>query len=226
MTLDAIAADRSATSPAAFTRHAGSDADDSHAWRATPPRSICERTLDLLPQPVWLVQPDLRLDHQNLAARSQPWADAVSIVHQRLDRLGDLDAHALLAAVAQAQLAVQSRFSQPLGLEVGGRLRRAELRTVPLMPAGAVCAERQFMLVLEVPGEPGDEAWLDHLCQHHRITPAERRVMQRLMRGDTPREMTGGLNVSYATVRTHLRALYAKTGCRRQAELVQLGFGG
>lgn len=224
MTLDAIAADRSATSPAAFSRHAdpGSDA----AWHATPPRTICERTLDLLPQPVWLVQPDLQVDHQNLAARSQPWSDLVSVVHHRLSSLGDLDAQDLLAAVAQAQLGPQSLSSQPLGLEVGGRLRRAVLRTVPLMPAGEVCAERRFMLVLELPGEPGDEAWLDHLCQHHRITPAERRVMQRLMRGDTPREMTGGLNVSYATVRTHLRALYAKTGCRRQAELVQLGFGG
>jgi DNA-binding CsgD family transcriptional regulator len=226
MTLDAIAADRSATSPAAFTRHAGSDASDTHAWHATSPRSICERTLDLLPQPVWLVQSDMRVDHQNLAACSPPWSDAASIVQQRLNRLGDLDAKDLLAAIAQAQLAPQARSSQPLGLEVGGRLRRAELRTVPLMPAGAVCAERQFMLVLEMSGEPGDEAWLDHLCRHHRITPAERRVMQRLMRGDTPREMTGGLNVSYATVRTHLRSLYAKTGCRRQAELVQLGFGG
>lgn len=226
MTLDAIAADSGATSPAAFTRRGGSNAADSNTWYAAPAGSICERTLDLLPQPVWLVQPDLRLDHQNLAARSHPWSDAVSIVHQRLNRLGDLDAQDLLAAVAQSQLAPQARSSQPLGLEVGGRLRRAELRTVPLVPADAVCAERQVMLLLEMSGEPGDEAWLDHLCQHHRITPAERRVMQRLMRGDTPREMTGGLNVSYATVRTHLRALYAKTGCRRQAELVQLGFGG
>jgi DNA-binding CsgD family transcriptional regulator len=224
MRLDAIAADRSATSPAAFPRHAGPASED--AWRATPSRSICERTLDLLPQPVWLVRPDLHVDYQNLAAGSLPWSDAASIVHQRLNRLGDLDAQALLAAVAQSQVAPQARSSRPLGLEIGGRLRRAELRTVPLMPAGAVGAERQFMLVLELPGEPGDEAWLDHLCQHHRITPAERRVMQRLMRGDTPREMTGGLNVSYATVRTHLRALYAKTGCRRQAELVQLAFGG
>jgi DNA-binding CsgD family transcriptional regulator len=226
MTLDAIAADRSATSPAAFPRHAENLGDDADTWHGTTPRSICERTLDLLPQPVWLVQPDLHVDHQNLAARSQRWNDVVGIVHHRLNRLGDLDAQGLLAAMAQAQLAPQAMSSQPLGLGFGGRLRRAVLRTVPLMPPGAVCAERRFMLVLELPDEPGDEAWLDHLCQHHRITPAERRVMQRLMRGDTPREMTGGLNVSYATVRTHLRALYAKTGCRRQAELVQLGFGG
>jgi DNA-binding CsgD family transcriptional regulator len=227
MTLDALAAPIDAASQRAFALR-GDALDPSHdSWGSTASQAVCERTLDLLPQPVWLVQADLQLVHMNLAARAHGWGECARIVHHRLTCLGDLDARALLAAIADARRDAIAGSSQAVGLGVGGRLRRGVLRTVPVMPASRESVDpARFLMVLELPGEPADEAWLDHLCVHHRITPAERRVMSRLMRGDTPREMTDGLKVSYATVRTHLRALYAKTGCRRQAELVQLGFGG
>jgi DNA-binding CsgD family transcriptional regulator len=38
--------------------------------------------------------------------------------------------------------------------------------------------------------------------------------------------MAASLGVSLATVRTHIRALFDKTGVRRQAELVRLALAG
>lgn len=54
------------------------------------------------------------------------------------------------------------------------------------------------------------------------LTQAESRLVMALMRGLTPEEFAHEANVSIATVRTHLRSAFSKTGARRQAELVKL----
>lgn len=58
------------------------------------------------------------------------------------------------------------------------------------------------------------------LARLHGLTPAETNVAARLLLGETPAEMAAVLGVSVNTVRYHLRNLLAKTGTRRQAELV------
>ena len=54
------------------------------------------------------------------------------------------------------------------------------------------------------------------------LTPAEARVARHLTTGQTVEEIAAGSGVSINTVRTQLRAVLAKTGCRRQAEAVAL----
>lgn len=54
------------------------------------------------------------------------------------------------------------------------------------------------------------------------LSPAEARVAQRLMTGDSPEQVAATLNVTIATARWHLASLYRKTGTSRQAELVRL----
>jgi DNA-binding CsgD family transcriptional regulator len=54
------------------------------------------------------------------------------------------------------------------------------------------------------------------------LTPAEARVARSLVRGDTVEDIATTGKVSRNTVRTQLRGVLEKTGCRRQAEVVAL----
>lgn len=56
----------------------------------------------------------------------------------------------------------------------------------------------------------------------HGITPAERRVLERLVAGERLVEAAQRLGIGEATARTHLRSLFSKTGAARQPALVQL----
>lgn len=54
------------------------------------------------------------------------------------------------------------------------------------------------------------------------LTEAESRVAEAYLRADTVKEVGESLGVSANTVKTHLAAVYLKTGCTRQAQLVRL----
>lgn len=60
------------------------------------------------------------------------------------------------------------------------------------------------------------------------LTPAEARVARHLVEGRAPAELARSMSITEATARVHLRCIFAKTGARRQPELVQLllGLGG
>jgi DNA-binding CsgD family transcriptional regulator len=54
------------------------------------------------------------------------------------------------------------------------------------------------------------------------LTGAELRVLLGLVEGGTPQDIAAQYGVSSATVKTQLKSLFAKTGAKRQAELVKL----
>jgi DNA-binding CsgD family transcriptional regulator len=54
------------------------------------------------------------------------------------------------------------------------------------------------------------------------LTDAESRVAEAYLRVDTVKEVGLMLKISANTVKTHLAAVYLKTGCARQAQLVRL----
>jgi len=56
----------------------------------------------------------------------------------------------------------------------------------------------------------------------HGLTPAETRLALGLLRHETPGSYAERNRLSLATVKTHLRNLFAKTGTHRQAELLRL----
>ena len=62
----------------------------------------------------------------------------------------------------------------------------------------------------------------EHLAAAHGFTQAEARLATRLMFDETPAEAAAALGISITTVRFHLRNMLAKTGTRRQAELVAM----
>jgi DNA-binding CsgD family transcriptional regulator len=54
------------------------------------------------------------------------------------------------------------------------------------------------------------------------LTPAETRVLIRMLSGKTVAEAAADLGVSATTARTHLYSIFAKTGVSRQSELLRL----
>jgi DNA-binding CsgD family transcriptional regulator len=71
--------------------------------------------------------------------------------------------------------------------------------------------------------EPMEEARMPQtafLKNRFGLTPAEARLVQRLVSGDSLRSAAKVLGIKYETVRTHLKSIFQKTGARRQAELV------
>jgi DNA-binding CsgD family transcriptional regulator len=69
---------------------------------------------------------------------------------------------------------------------------------------------------------PDQSRALETLAKTYSLTPAESRVARALVEvGSTPM-IAEALGVTVATVRTHVRNLYQKTGCGRQSEIVSL----
>jgi DNA-binding CsgD family transcriptional regulator len=58
-----------------------------------------------------------------------------------------------------------------------------------------------------------------------RLTPMETRIAEALCGGQAPNQIAAALGVRISTVRTHIRALFSKTGARRLAELVAILHG-
>lgn len=72
-------------------------------------------------------------------------------------------------------------------------------------------------------GEPGRKpaSLQDFVMQLYGLTPAEARLLMALLDGERLQETADRLQVSLNTVKTQLRSLFAKTGHRRQADLIR-----
>lgn len=63
------------------------------------------------------------------------------------------------------------------------------------------------------------------IAAHYRLTPGEVRVLMAIVEIGGVRETAETLGIAETTVKTHLQRLFAKTGSRRQADLVRLVAG-
>lgn len=70
--------------------------------------------------------------------------------------------------------------------------------------------------------EAEQESPTEALTRLYGLTPAEARVVGNLLACETLSDVAERLGVSVATVRTHMRRIFEKTGTRRQAQLVEL----
>ena len=57
-------------------------------------------------------------------------------------------------------------------------------------------------------------------CEGIVLTPAERRLVSRLVLGKSLRTVSSELNITYETARSTLKSVFQKTGTHRQAELI------
>lgn len=80
---------------------------------------------------------------------------------------------------------------------------------------------RLWSLLISDPARSPREAVRALSCLYE-LTPAEARIACAVVAGDTPDEIAAAFGVKITTIRSHLASIYAKTGTRRQSELVRL----
>lgn len=129
--------------------------------------------------------------------------------------------HSALRSAA-GPVARSAALRLPLGKETG------EILIAPLAPTHAALSPWQVplaLLVVTVPSQDENSiAW--RMQQLYRLTPAESHITALLARGASVQEITKAKRISDATLRSHLRSIFSKTGTRRQAELVHLALRG
>lgn len=189
---------------------------------------IVERTLDALPQPIWVVRGDLQVEYANVAAqdlvRATGWIFAAG---QRLRQIGNMDAAGIrhrLATSGAGQCTVYRQIPHP-----PRTAQRAQLRWTPIAPSSPYARSwplASALLSLELHAPPSADDWLPLLTGRWRLTPAEARVLQRLVAGCEPAEIAAELTIAPSTLHSHVLALLVKSGCRRQVDLVRVVLGG
>lgn len=184
------------------------------------------RTLDALSAAVVLVGPDLAIVHANAAADLLLAAgDPIRAERGRLVARAPAAAMALAAAARQAsedEAAIgRCGFGVPAPRADGSPcllhvlpMRRGVLR--PGLAPGAAAA------VFVAPAQSRPPAPTEALAALFDLTAAEARVFAQIADGSTLAEVASRLGIGPGTVKTHLVRIYAKTGARRQADLVRL----
>ncbi len=133
----------------------------------------------------------------------------------------------LRAAVQAAGKRGTGRGGATLKIERGDERAALILHVLPLggtarevsRPPSAAAA-----IVLVVDPEAGLARSIAVFAEAFGLTGAERQVLARLALGESPEAIAARSSTEIATVRSHLHRLFAKTGTRRQAELVALLF--
>ncbi|MFD1711957.1 helix-turn-helix transcriptional regulator [Ottowia sp. GY511] len=176
--------------------------------------------LQTLPQAVFVVDGQRRIHHANAAGErllSQP--GALSTRHGVL-RCPEPAEQERLAALVQAACT-----SPPAGgaLLVGGAVRHV-VSVLPLRGSHACASLRQMPMVLVAVAAPGDALHLSaaQLADLLGLSLTEARLVRMLATGKTVKDFATLEATSWHTARTHLKNALRKTGCHRQAELVQL----
>lgn len=99
----------------------------------------------------------------------------------------------------------------------------AQLSLLGITQAGALGApgtDRLACLVVELHAKPHDRA--DLLRQRYRLSAAETALAIALTEGQSLRDIAAAKRISVNTLRVQLQAIFAKTSCHRQSELVGL----
>ncbi len=78
------------------------------------------------------------------------------------------------------------------------------------------------VLVILVDGNVGRRTPIHWIATRYGLAPAEARLAGLLVDGDTLAEAADTLGIKLSTARTRLKAVQAKTGCHRQADLIRL----
>jgi DNA-binding CsgD family transcriptional regulator len=142
--------------------------------------------------------------------------DSLVVRSGRLHATDADDAARLQTAITQAARGLPATELTLRGRRSGRRA--CDLSVVaasPSWPGGAV------VLVTVRRREAARMPSAERLARAFRLTPAESKVALALLDGKTPAEYGEAAGLSMATVRTHLRSVFAKTCTRRQAEAVQ-----
>jgi DNA-binding CsgD family transcriptional regulator/PAS domain-containing protein len=113
----------------------------------------------------------------------------------------------------------------PLRASDGERYIARALPLVPDMPAGIGSAAEAATAVFVRKATMDRPLPPEVIAQSYKLTPTEMRVLTALVEVGGVPDVAAALGVAETTVKTHVSRLFAKTGTRRQAELVRLVAG-
>jgi DNA-binding CsgD family transcriptional regulator len=177
-----------------------------------------ETVLHLLPQPVLIVDRDARLFFANAAGEQMLRdRDVLQLVAGHLRAVHREDAAALASALSPVPRAADG--DARLALRRIGADRPVVLRVMPLRRRNQAEWSGRIALLAEV---PPPLSRLEVLAEAYRLSPAETRLWAALAAGRRMAEFAEAAGISVNTARVQLRALFAKTGVHRQADLLRL----
>jgi DNA-binding CsgD family transcriptional regulator len=178
--------------------------------------ALLERALDMLDHALVIVDETGAVHYRNrlasalLKSAGSPLAVSAGILAAR--------GRELQGELQQAiRLACLQRRSSALAASQGTR-SPLRLMVVPMDSAGAAREAAVWILAPQSPRLPHPRI----LGVLFGLSRAEARLALRLLAGQTPQECAREAGVGVATVRSQLHSMFAKTGARRQAELVAL----
>jgi len=194
---------------------------DSAAKRpSVAPIDSTRHLLDGVPLPTLLLASDRRLVMRNAAAEANPSAMACLGVYY-----GRVTCFAGASTEPFERVFVRALNGFAAGAVVTlAKDGRQLLWRVCMGPLRSPESSLDAALIMVVDPPASMRAALVALRRLFGVTAAEARVLGLLLDDCRPREIAERLDVSITTVRSHLKALYAKTGKRRQSELVTLAW--
>lgn len=182
-------------------------------------RGALDATFDRLPWGLLLLDGDATLLAGNAPGRA--WLEQGRERGARLRRLVER-AFVLHARGGQRAFGAGALSGIPSGDAADQALR------VDLLPADdpwSAASEPVALVSFALPGRPAP-GLAGMLRLLHGLTESEARLAARLAAGDSLAEAARAQGVGLETARTHLRNVFAKTGARRQSELVRLVLAG
>jgi DNA-binding CsgD family transcriptional regulator len=183
-------------------------------------------TVDLLAQPVLLVDDASRIIFANAAADGLLAAgDLIRSVNGQLAVGAPAEAEALRLMVegVGAKILPGPGTTQALSLTRAGTTTPAALAHVLPLTLGELgrrVSSRWVAAVVIAMRDAGPLVRLDGVADSFNLTGSELKLLERLVDGESVADAAANLGIEISTARTHLARLFAKTGTKRQAELV------
>jgi DNA-binding CsgD family transcriptional regulator len=172
--------------------------------------------LDALTTAALVLGADGRLVHSNAAGRATLAGEALL-----LSRAGIVEPWDRTVTPAfRAMLAAEAGGTVTLARRGGGN---AVVSALPLnSDRRRIDAPTQKRVALFVQDNPCGPHAIELLGRAYGLTGAELRVLLGLAEDATPADIARRYGIAPSTVRTHLKSLFAKTGAKRQKDLVKL----
>ncbi|MFC3440766.1 helix-turn-helix transcriptional regulator [Sphingobium rhizovicinum] len=173
-----------------------------------------QATLDLVEHAIFTLSMAGRLIHCNGAAEGMLRRQDALLLRQ----------HHLFARDGQSDAALQTALRAAAtreGTQAGALFVQRERGLPYMLSVSAIWSgtERQIVLIATDPGVH-DASLTSRLRALHGLTPAEADIVVALCEGKALEDVSQERGVALSTVRTQMKAIYSKTDCRRQSELV------
>lgn len=177
--------------------------------------------LDGLATAVWVVDDHAQVLHANASAEALERRDGLlRVARDRLTAAAPAEASLLATAIREAATGNFAGGTTPASIALGDGATGDGLIVTVLPLRGAVPARAAAVIVQDPAAAPRTP--LGAFGALHGLTPAEIRCLGEIALGRNVPEAAAALGIAQTTARSHLNAIFRKTGTTSQAELARL----